>query len=173
MRSTEQPRRSLEQRRSDVLDRLERETDISVASVGPEGPPCLVPLWFVWDGEAVWPATRPAFGDTRDVVLIDGVVQTCAAREVLPAAEAFREKTGRDPRADRAVHAFFRVRPRAVQAWCGEHELPERHLTHNGVRPAQGVSRRRRDTPLLVPRRGYGYVYVLRASTAAAGSPRS
>lgn len=50
--------------------------------------PCLVPLWFLSDGRCVWLATRatnptgrnptdgrrtrPAFADTRDVVLIDG-----------------------------------------------------------------------------------------------------
>ncbi|WP_338119135.1 pyridoxamine 5'-phosphate oxidase [Streptomyces prasinopilosus] len=154
------PRRSREQRRGDVPDRLERETDIRVASADAEGLPCLVPLWFVWDGEAVRPATRPAdptgrnpreggrtwpaLGDTRDVVLLDGEVETYGAREVPPrAAEAFREKTGWDPRADRAAHAFFRVRPQAVRARHGVRETPERHLLRDGIRPAQGASRRR------------------------------
>ncbi|MFD3734906.1 pyridoxamine 5'-phosphate oxidase family protein [Streptomyces sp. NPDC058632] len=150
MEITGPPQRSREQRRRDVLDRLERETDIWVASADTEGLPCLVPLWFAWDGEAVWLATRTAnptgrnlrevgrtrlaFGDTRDVVLIDGGVETYDAREVPSvAAEAFRQKTGWDPRVDRPDCAFFRVRPRAVQAWCEEHELPERHLMRDGI----------------------------------------
>ncbi|MFC1231577.1 MULTISPECIES: pyridoxamine 5'-phosphate oxidase family protein [Streptomyces] len=150
MKITKPPQRSREQRRRDLLDRLEREMDIWVASADAEGLPCLVPLWFVWDGEAIWLATRPAnptgrnlreggrtrlaFGDTRDVVLIDGVVETYDARGVpSAAAEAFREKTGWDPRADRAAYAFFRVRPRAVQAWCEARELPMRHLMRDGI----------------------------------------
>ncbi|MFD5496902.1 pyridoxamine 5'-phosphate oxidase family protein (plasmid) [Streptomyces sp. GDS52] len=150
MKITELPQRSREQRRRDLLDRLEREMDVWVASADAEGLPCLVPLSFVWDGEAVWLATRPAnptgrnlreggrtrlaLGDTRDVVLIDGEVETYGAREVPPpAAEAFREKTGWDPRAERAVHTFFRVRPRAVQAWHGVREMPERHLMRDGI----------------------------------------
>jgi predicted pyridoxine 5'-phosphate oxidase superfamily flavin-nucleotide-binding protein len=142
--------RSPEIRKRDVLDRLERETDIWVASADADGVPCLVALWFVWDGEAVWMATRPgnptgrnlragrrtrlAFGDTRDVVLIDGDVDVHDADEVpAAAAETFRAKTGWDPRRDSARYAYYRVRPRAVQAWHEEHELPGRHLMRNGT----------------------------------------
>ncbi|MER5596189.1 pyridoxamine 5'-phosphate oxidase family protein [Streptomyces sp. NPDC002265] len=152
--------RTLEQRRQDVRDRLERERDVWVATADADGLPCLVALWFVWDGEALWLSTRPAnptgrnlrdgrrarlaFGDTADVVLVDGDVETFAAADVpRAAAEAFRTKTGWDPRADPAVYAYFRVRPRAVQAWCGVHELPGRHLMRDGTwaaSPVDGVS---------------------------------
>ncbi|MBR8639884.1 pyridoxamine 5'-phosphate oxidase family protein [Streptomyces tuirus] len=149
MKITEPPR-TPEQRKADVLDRLEREIDIWVASADDEGAPCLVPLWFVWHEEAVWLCTRLtnptgrnlrdgrrarlAFGDTRDVVLVDGDVATFTAAQVpRTAAEAFRAKTGWDPREDHASYAFFRVRPRAVQAWCEQHELPRRHLMRDGV----------------------------------------
>ncbi|MEU9733007.1 pyridoxamine 5'-phosphate oxidase family protein [Streptomyces sp. NPDC048002] len=138
------------QRRLDVLDRLETEIDIWVATADSDGVPCLVALWFVWDGEALWLATRPAnptgrnlrtggrarlaFGHTRDVVLIDGTVETFTAEEVpAPAAEAFTAKTGWDPRGERAPYAFFRVRPEAVQAWHEARELPQRHLMRDGV----------------------------------------
>jgi hypothetical protein len=78
--------------------------------------------------------SRLAFGDTRDVVLVDGEVRTYPMREVPSGpAEAFRAKTGWDPREDHASYAFFRVRPRGVQAWCEEHELPRRHLMREGV----------------------------------------
>ncbi|MGW6737840.1 pyridoxamine 5'-phosphate oxidase family protein [Streptomyces sp. NPDC055013] len=142
--------RSPERRKQDVLDRLGRETDIWVASADSDGVPCLVALWFVWDGAALWMATRPgnptgrnlrigrrtrlAFGDTRDVVLIDGDVEVHDADEVpAAAAEAFHAKTGWDPRNDTATYAFYRVRPRSVQAWHGVRELPERHLMRNGT----------------------------------------
>jgi hypothetical protein len=144
------PPRTPEQRKADLLDRLEREIDIWVATADTEGVPCLVPLWFVWHDEAVWLCTRLtnptgrnlrggrrarlAFGDTRDVVLVDGDVETFTTPRVPPkAAEAFRVKTGWDPREDHASYAFFRVRPSAVQAWCEVHELPRRHLMRDGA----------------------------------------
>ncbi|MET8829243.1 pyridoxamine 5'-phosphate oxidase family protein [Streptomyces sp. NPDC004610] len=142
--------RDREQRKRDVLERLENEMDIWVASADTGGVPCLVALWFVWHEDAVWLATRPtnptgrnlatgtraarlAFGDTRDVVLIDGDVEV-HSREKVPAAaaEAFHRKTGWDPRADRAVYAYYRVRPRAVQSWHEVRELPQRHIMRDG-----------------------------------------
>ncbi|WP_328869143.1 pyridoxamine 5'-phosphate oxidase family protein [Streptomyces sp. NBC_00287] len=142
--------RTPEQRRREVLERLDRETDIWVATADADGVPCLVALWFVWDGEALWLSTRAAnptgrnlrdggrtrlaFGDTRDVVLIDGEATGFTAEEVpAVAAEAFLAKTGWDPRADHASYVFFRVRPLAVQAWHEVRELPQRHLMRNGT----------------------------------------
>jgi hypothetical protein len=143
------PPRGPEERRRDVLARLERESDIWVASADPDGLPCLVPLWFVWDGQDVWLSTRPtnptgrnlgtgrrtrlALADTRDVVLIDGEATAFTAEDVPAAAVgAFDAKYGWDPRGDRASYSFFRVRPLAVQAWHEVHELPRRHLMRDG-----------------------------------------
>ncbi|MGX1372233.1 hypothetical protein RKD19_007592 [Streptomyces canus] len=142
--------RSGEQRKRDVLDRLEREKDIWVASADADGVPCLVALWFVWDGESVWLSTRItnptgrnlrdggrtrlAFGDTQDVVLIDGEVRTYGGTEVPAAAiENFKAKTGWDPREDSSSYAFFQVRPRSVQALNGVHEMRGRHVMEDGV----------------------------------------
>ncbi|MFE9444491.1 pyridoxamine 5'-phosphate oxidase family protein [Streptomyces sp. NPDC006602] len=149
MKITEPPR-TAEQRKRDVLARLERELDVWVASADSAGLPCLVALWFVWDGEAVWVSTRPtnptgrnlrdgrrarlAFGDTQDVVLLDGEVRSFEGQDVPDsAADAFAAKTGWDPRRDSASYGFFRILPRAVQAWHGEHELRGRHLMRDGV----------------------------------------
>ena len=121
-----------------------------MASADTDGLPCRVPLWFVWHDEAVWLATRTtnptgrnlrdgrrarlALGNTRDVVLVDGDVETHALGDVpAAAAEAVLAKTGWDPRHDSASYAFFEVRPRAVQAWHEQHELPKRHLMRDGV----------------------------------------
>ncbi|MGX1267694.1 pyridoxamine 5'-phosphate oxidase family protein [Streptomyces phaeoluteigriseus] len=145
-----EPPRGPRQRRLDVLERLDRETDVWVATAGPEGLPCLVALWFAWDGECLWLSTRLtnptgrnlrdggrarlAFGDTRDVVLIDGDVTTYQGGEVpAGAVEAFTGRTGWDPRRDGAAYAFFRVRPREVQAWREERELRGRHVMREGV----------------------------------------
>ena len=149
MKITE-PSRGPEQRKHDVLARLQRESDVWVATADAQGLPCLVALWFLWDGESVWVCTRRtnptgrnlreggrtrlALGDTHDVVLVDGDVETFGSRDVpAAAADAFVAKTGWDPRRDSASYAFFRVRPRAVQAWRGGHELPGRHLMRDGV----------------------------------------
>ncbi|GAA1951716.1 pyridoxamine 5'-phosphate oxidase family protein [Kitasatospora viridis] len=148
MKITEPPR-GPERRKQDVLARLASELDVWVASADADGAPCLVPLWFRWDGQFLWLATRPtnptgrnlrdggrarlAFGDTRDVVLIDGDVTAFTARTVpAAAAEGFLARSGWDPRASSKPYAYFRVRPRAVQAWNGEHELAGRHLMRDG-----------------------------------------
>ncbi|MGW0830267.1 pyridoxamine 5'-phosphate oxidase family protein [Streptomyces prunicolor] len=139
------PPRGPAERKRDVLARLERELDIWVASADADGLPCLVPLWFLWDGQSVWVSTRAtnptgrnlsagrrtrlALADTRDVVLIDGEVTAFTAQDVPAAAvEAFHAKSGWDPREERAPYSFFRVRPVAVQAWHEVRELPQRHL---------------------------------------------
>jgi hypothetical protein len=141
--------RSREERKQDVLARLEREADIWVASADADGLPCMVPLWFVWHAGAAWLATRLtnptgrnlrggrrarlAFADTRDVVLLDGDVETHTLQEVpTAAAEAFVAKYGWDPRKDSPSYAFFEVRPHAVQAWHGVPELAGRHLMREG-----------------------------------------
>ncbi|MEV7980216.1 pyridoxamine 5'-phosphate oxidase [Streptomyces sp. NPDC086519] len=133
-----------------MLSRPERETDIWVATADGAGLPCLVPLRFVWHADAGWLSTRitsptgrnprdggrarPALGDTGDVVLLDGEVTVFSPADVPePAAEALRAKTGWDPRGDSPSYAFFRIRPYAVQAWHGEHELRGRHVMRDGV----------------------------------------
>ncbi|MEV5529425.1 pyridoxamine 5'-phosphate oxidase family protein [Streptomyces prunicolor] len=144
------PPRGPAERKRDVLARLERELDIWVASADADGLPCLVPLWFLWDGQSVWLSTRAtnptgrnlsagrrtrlALADTRDVVLIDGEVTAFTAQDVPAAAvEAFHAKSGWDPREERAPYSFFRVRPVAVQAWHEVRELPQRHLMRDGA----------------------------------------
>ncbi|MER5294719.1 pyridoxamine 5'-phosphate oxidase family protein [Streptomyces pharetrae] len=149
MKITETPRTPA-QRRRDVLARLEREEDVWAATAAADGTPWLVALWFLWDGEAVWLATRTtsptgrnlrdgrrvrlALGDTQDVVLIDGEAEVLTREEVPAAtARAYIAKYGWDPGADSPSYAWFRVRPRAVQALRGEHEMKGRHLMRDGV----------------------------------------
>ncbi|WP_425444705.1 hypothetical protein [Streptomyces phaeoluteigriseus] len=68
------------------------------------------------------------------MVLIDGDVTVYAGDEVPAAAvEAFAAKTGWDPRSDGAAYAFFRVRPRDVQAWREERERARAACDARGV----------------------------------------
>jgi hypothetical protein len=144
------PPRSLQQRRRDTLDRLERDVDAWVATADAAGgTPYLVPLSFLWDGRALVIATpsssptarnlqatgkaRLGIGPTRDLVLIEGTVG-----EVLPAAEvpeelgdAFAAKAGFDPR-QLSGYRYFRIHPQRLQAWREANELEGRELMAGG-----------------------------------------
>jgi nitroimidazol reductase NimA-like FMN-containing flavoprotein (pyridoxamine 5'-phosphate oxidase superfamily) len=143
------PPRSAQQRKQDVVDHLERDTDAWVASADQDGAPYLVPLSFLWDGTDLVMATpvtsptgrnlrasgrvRIGIGPTRDVVLIDGkVTEVLRPAEISSElAEAFAEKTGFDPRTSEDMR-YFRIRPERVQAWREANELKGRELMHHG-----------------------------------------
>jgi hypothetical protein len=141
------PPRSREQRKRDALERLEHDVDAWVATADVEGgAPYLVPLSFLWDGGALLvatPATSPTgrnlqatgkarlgIGATRDVVLIEGTVDSLAEipQEV---GDSFAAKTGFDPRSLDG-YVYFRVRPQRLQAWREENELKGRDLMRAG-----------------------------------------
>src|SRR5688572_14609755 len=44
---------------SDVDGLLRSEATIWLSTVAPDGTPHLVPIWFTWDGEAVWIFSKP------------------------------------------------------------------------------------------------------------------
>jgi nitroimidazol reductase NimA-like FMN-containing flavoprotein (pyridoxamine 5'-phosphate oxidase superfamily) len=96
------PARTARQRKADTLRRLENDVDTWVATADPAtGVPYLVPLSFLWDGATVListPAASPTsrnlratgsvrlgIGPTRDLVLIEGTVQTETAATEIPA----------------------------------------------------------------------------------------
>jgi len=142
------PPRSAEQRKQDTLARLDRDVDAWVATAGPDGDPYLLPLSYLWDGSTFTLATveasptgrnlaasgrvRLAVGVTRDVVLIEGIVETFSL-ETVPTelADAFAA-TLWDARAGTTRNAFFRVTPRRIQAWREENELAGRELMRDG-----------------------------------------
>ncbi|MGV9307286.1 MULTISPECIES: pyridoxamine 5'-phosphate oxidase family protein [unclassified Nonomuraea] len=141
--------RTAEQRRKDTLARLENDVDAWVATADQEGGPYLMPLSFLWDGASLLLSTaagnptarnlvasgtaRLALGHTRDVVLIEGSVETLEQAEISPElGDAFAVKTGFDPRRLRGRYLYFRVRPRQVQAWREVNELEGRDLMRDG-----------------------------------------
>ena len=144
------PARTAQQRKADTLRRLENDVDTWVATADPAtGVPYLVPLSFLWDGATVListPATSPTsrnlratgrvrlgIGPTRDLVLIEGAVQTETAAAEIPAetGDAFAAKTGFDPR-ELTGYAYFRIRPQRLQAWREANELTGRDLIRGG-----------------------------------------
>lgn len=150
MQTTETARRDVPERRRDTLERLAGERDIWVSTAHPDHGPHQLPLWFYWDGRAVWmctggtsatarnvreePRVRLALPDTFDVVLLQGEAEHCSDRGVPEeAADAFAEKFGWDPRAEEGSFLYIRVTPKAVLAWRGEPELRDRVLMREGA----------------------------------------
>ena len=145
------PPRSASQRRADTLQRLERDVDLWVATAGDEaGSPHLVPLSFLWDGTSLLIAIESAsvtsrnlqasgrvrlgLGPTRDLVLIEGRVETTTPAAAISDAigDAFATKAGFDPRRLSRPFLYFGIRPRSIQAWREANELDGRVLMRDG-----------------------------------------
>ncbi|MFI6374183.1 pyridoxamine 5'-phosphate oxidase family protein [Streptomyces sp. NPDC050546] len=147
---TSAPVRGAEQRKKDTLHRLDHDVDAWVATAGTaSGTPHLVPLSFLWNGSYLLFATpassptgrnltatgraRVGIGPTRDVVLLEGTVETVQPGELAEQdAELFAAKTGFDPRRLATPYLYFRVVPRRVQAWREADELHGRELMRDG-----------------------------------------
>ncbi|MFG2279610.1 pyridoxamine 5'-phosphate oxidase family protein [Streptomyces asoensis] len=149
METTGIVRRPTAERVRDTTERLAAERDVWVSTAHPDHGPHQVPLWFLWDGRAVWlctgatsvtvrnvraePRVRLALPDTFDVVLLQGEAECFTEREVpAPAAEAFAAEFGWDPRGEEGSFVYLRVVSRAVRAWRGEPELRGRAVMRDG-----------------------------------------
>ncbi|MFJ4467206.1 pyridoxamine 5'-phosphate oxidase family protein [Streptomyces sp. NPDC089424] len=155
METTGMVRRDTAQRTRDVLERLVAERDVWVSTGHPDHGPHQVPLWFMWDGRAVWmctgatsvtarnvhiePRVRLAQPDSNDVVLLQGQAECYPDQEVpRDAAEAFADKFGWDPRKEEGSFLYVRVVPTTVRAWRGEPELRGRVIMRDGMWLEQG-----------------------------------
>lgn len=152
-RMTKPPPRSAAERKEHVLELLESEADVWVATAGAGGEPLLIPLSFAWTGTALvlsTPAGSPtgrnlaangkariALGGTRDVVLIQAAVRTYSGTEVPDElADPFAAKHTWDPRKDSSAsgaYAFFEATPVRIQSWREENELKGRTLMRAGA----------------------------------------
>jgi hypothetical protein len=122
--------------------------DVWVATASTTGAPHLVPVSLAWVDERVVVAVegssitarnvmasgaaRLAVGPTRDVVMIDAVLETAvdvAADVVLGAA--YVAQADWDPRRSRG-YVFVVLRPVRVQAWREANEIAGRDLMRNG-----------------------------------------
>ncbi|MFI5663531.1 pyridoxamine 5'-phosphate oxidase family protein [Streptomyces sp. NPDC051684] len=149
METTGIVRRPTAERTRDTLERLATERDVWVSTAHPEHGPHQVPLWFLWDGLAMWlctsatsatarnvraePRVHLSLPDTYDVVLVQGEAEGFPDQEVPDAAaEAFTDKFGWDPRSEENPFLYVRVVPRTVRAWRGEPELRGRVVMRDG-----------------------------------------
>ncbi len=142
--------RSLEDRRSDVLDALARNRDMWLATAGPPGTPHLIAVSSWWDGAHVVIATtgasrtarnlaatglgRLALGSPDDVIVVDvGVADSVAVAEADPQLRAgFAAAAGWDPGEVGPDWRFFRLSPVRVQAYRGYGELRGREIMRDG-----------------------------------------
>lgn len=141
--------RSAQQRTADVLEKLETETDLWVASASAAGDAYVIPLSFYWDGARIILATpvnsrtarnlrragvaRVALGPTRDVVVIEGSVAAIARDAIEPTlADAHAAHTGFDARTEPEEYIYLLLSPRAIQAWRSPSELSNRVVMRNG-----------------------------------------
>jgi hypothetical protein len=111
----------------------------------------LVPLSLAWIDERVVIALesdsrtarnltahgsgRLALGSTRDVVIIDAVLDQAISREDVPDALAvhYADQAEWDPRTERGHYVYLVLRPERIQAWREANELPGRTLMRAGA----------------------------------------
>jgi hypothetical protein len=153
---TRVPPRSRAQRVADTLAKLQEpaaDVWVSSASVsdGGSAQPYVVPLSLAWIDDRVvlalesnsrtarnitrYGTARLGLGPTRDVVLIDAVLDQVLALEDAPErlAGGFAAQADWDPRSSGPGYVFLVLRPDRVQAWREEDELPGRTLMRSGT----------------------------------------
>jgi len=143
-------------RKADTLAKLRAPAaDVWVASAGTgdagDPAPWLVPLSLAWLDERVVLAletasrtarnvvasgtARLALGHTRDVTVIDAVLDAAVPVATAPAALAggYAAQSDWDPRAAGDGYTFLVLRPERVQAWRESNELAGRTLMRDGA----------------------------------------
>ena len=137
-------------RKADTLSKLATPAiDVFVATASESGAPYLIPLSLAWVDERVVLAVdsksvtarnltasgtaRLAVGPTRDVVMIDAVLERAVGVDEDEAlGAAYATQADWDPRGLADYH-FLVLRPERVQAWREVNELPGRTLMRGGT----------------------------------------
>jgi hypothetical protein len=142
--------RTIEERARHVVERLEGDADVWIATASRDGRPHLVPLSLYWDGTRIV-VTNPkssvttanvvstgiarfALNSSEDVVIIDAivtVVDIADAAEGLP--ERYAERTGWDPRDQEGDWVFLVARADRILAWNGPEEIEGRTVMRSSV----------------------------------------
>ncbi|MGW4843170.1 pyridoxamine 5'-phosphate oxidase family protein [Nocardia brasiliensis] len=145
---TEESPRSRQQRKTDLLARLDSDIDAWFATGDQAGEPYLTPLSFLWDGDGMIVSTVPsnptaanfsrngqvrvAIGLTRDVNIVEATVTPLQKVNISEeVGDAFAKKCGFDPR-ELKTYSFYRVVPKSIQSWRELDELPGRDIMIDG-----------------------------------------
>jgi Pyridoxamine 5'-phosphate oxidase len=137
-------------RKADTLAMLATPAiDVWVATASSAGAPYLVPVSLAWVDERVVIAidgssrtarnltasgdARLAVGPTRDVVMVDAVLErTVHVAADAALGEAYVAQADWDPRRSPG-YVFLVLRPVRVQAWREVNEIPDRTLMRDGT----------------------------------------
>jgi hypothetical protein len=138
--------RTLQQRKTDVLEALGRNFDMWVATADPAGRPHLIAASGSWDGERIVMATLSASRTAQNLAQNpiaqlalgsqdDAITISARLEDSYPAAQApdgvaavFEKAAGWDPSAEGEGWAFYRFRPVRIQAYRGYAELEGRDV---------------------------------------------
>jgi hypothetical protein len=145
-----EPPRDAPARKSDTLALLRAPAaDVWVATADADAPH-LVPLSLGWLDDRVVIAVdaasltarnlaahrtaRLATGPTRDVVMLDAVLEATHPVEAAPPAiqDGYAAQADWDPRTA-AGYVYLVLRPTRIQAWRGANEIPGRTLMRDGA----------------------------------------
>jgi PPOX class probable F420-dependent enzyme len=124
---------------SSVDRRLRSMREIWVATADPDARPSAVPVWFWWDGEAIYFTTKASTrkarnlraqpevvllnGDGADPIIVEGRAERVESRSDLERLDAAYAEKYVAPESGEQATIFvegdiaLRVRPRRVQAW--------------------------------------------------------
>ena len=140
--------RDRQTRKADALAMLTTPAvDVWVASASGEGVPHLVPVSLAWVDERAVVAVeassvtarnvtasgvaRLAVGPTRDVVMVDAVLDRTVEVADDALGAAYAAQADWDPRSSTG-YVFLVLRPVRVQAWRESNEIPGRTLMRDG-----------------------------------------
>jgi hypothetical protein len=140
--------RSRAHRKADTLAKLTADAaDVWVASAAGDDP-YLVPLSVAWLDERIVialaassrtarnitarGAARLALGTTRDVVMIDALLDRVAQLTDDALADGYAAQSDWDPRQAGGDYVYVVLRPDRIQAWRENNEIPGRTLMRNG-----------------------------------------
>jgi hypothetical protein len=142
--------RNRARRKADVLAKLAAPVADAWVATAEGDEAYLVPLTLAWHDERILLATnrtaptgrniercgraRIALGSTRDVVMIEAVLERIIpVGDAGAAGAAYAEQNDWDPRTAGDSYVFLMLRPHRVQAWRELNELSGRTLMKDGV----------------------------------------
>jgi Pyridoxamine 5'-phosphate oxidase len=142
--------RSPAQRKSDAIEKLNKDHDVWVATADDHGIAHLVPLSLCWHDDLVVVAVearsrtarnasasgqaRLALGPSRDVVMIDAQASVVARQDAgAEMAGSYRERTGWDPGSDGGDWVYILLRPTRIQVWRDVAEITGRTIMRGGT----------------------------------------
>ena len=148
--SAAEPPRDRPRRKADTLAKLAGPVADAWVATAIGDVPYLVPLTLAWLRERVVLATeatsrtaraitgtgtaRLGLGGTRDVVMIDAVLESSVAVGEAPAwvADGYAGRADWDPREAGDGYMFLVLRPERIQAWREANELSGRTIMRDG-----------------------------------------